>query len=361
MPTPRPLSVHSGRDLGPQFVENPHRMIGQDGAYSVPLGEETLWFFGDTLVGRRILGKSLWYPGGVAVGHADMSGRGDIERMINNTGLLLQGRTGRAGLKKFRYVCDEEGELRALIPLLAEENPDWDRIWCLHGCRIDDRVYLYFVKVRMLETGPFPVNFEIAGSGLSVGSVRDLVFRRVRYHDTDLLWHWPAPAFASAVLLDSGEGWVYCFGVTRDAAGIQRCCLARVRPEDIEHIERYEYLVSRKPEWSPELDGAVTIFTDVPNELSVSFNRHLSQYLAVHSLGLTGVIVGRTAANPWGPWSDAVPLWKVAAAEHRWPYPQLIYAGKEHPELSEENGRVLYLTYIEFEEYFPHLVELTLA
>jgi hypothetical protein len=29
--------------------------------------------------------------------------------------------------------------------------------------------------------------------------------------------------------------------------------------------------------------------------------------------------------------------------------------------LSEGEGKILYLTYIEFEEYFPHLVEVTLA
>jgi hypothetical protein len=39
---------------------------------------------------------------------------------------------------------------------------------------------------------------------------------------------------------------------------------------------------------------------------------------------------------------------------------QLIYAGKEHPELSADGGRRIYLTYIEFEEYFPHLIEVTL-
>ena len=45
------LRAASARDLGPQFVNNPHGMIGQDGAYSIPMGPQTLWFFGDTLIG----------------------------------------------------------------------------------------------------------------------------------------------------------------------------------------------------------------------------------------------------------------------------------------------------------------------
>jgi hypothetical protein len=38
----------------------------------------------------------------------------------------------------------------------------------------------------------------------------------------------------------------------------------------------------------------------------------------------------------------------------------MIYAGKEHVELAKDNGRTIYMTYIEFEEYFPHLIEITL-
>ena len=73
--TGRKVKVKKVRDLGPQFVNNPHRMVGQDGAFSIPLNEkETLWFFGDTLIGERTPGESLWYPGGKPVGPKDMSG-----------------------------------------------------------------------------------------------------------------------------------------------------------------------------------------------------------------------------------------------------------------------------------------------
>jgi hypothetical protein len=41
--------------------------------------------------------------------------------------------------------------------------------------------------------------------------------------------------------------------------------------------------------------------------------------------------------------------------------PPLIYAGKEHPELAEEDGRIVYITYVEFEEYYPHLLEVKLG
>ena len=99
----------------------------------------------------------------------------------------------------------------------------------------------------------------------------------------------------------------------------------------------------------------------MPSELSVSYNQHLGQYLAVHSLDLSGKIVARTAANPWGPWSEPSVLWEVKV-HHATPppYPTLVYAGKEHPEMSAQSGRVIYLTYVEFEEYFPRLIEIVL-
>ena len=38
----------------------------------------------------------------------------------------------------------------------------------------------------------------------------------------------------------------------------------------------------------------------MPNELSVSYNNYLNKYLAVHSLDLSGKIVGRTSPTPGG-------------------------------------------------------------
>lgn len=357
-----PLRIASTRDLGPQFTENSHQMVGQDGAFSIPLGNETLFFFGDTLVGSRVPGESLWYPGGKAVGHADMSGKHSIRRMLNNTGLLLADGDGRSGLRTFRYLCDETGGLRTLIPLEGDEDPDWDRIWCLHGIRIDRRLVLFFVKVRMLETGPFPVNFDIVGSGMAVGDPVTFTFCRVIRNGSSILWNARQPRFAAALFHDHAAGWIYAFGALHDGKGGQECHLARVRPEAIDDPSAYMVLSSAAPHWSPTIADSVPVFTGMPNEMSVSFNSHLGCYLAVHSYLLSGDIVARTAPAPWGPWSEPVVLWSVRPVRPApLPYPPLVYAGKEHPSLSADGGKTIYLTYVEFEEYYPHLVEVTLA
>jgi hypothetical protein len=366
----KPIIVAGARDIGLMFADNPHRMVGQDGAFSIVLSPgRTLWFFGDTLIGRRPpAGQSLWTIDGQPVGPADMTGRGTFERMINNTGLVLNHNSGAEALDDFRYITsddddddddDDDRQLRALIPLEGDdEHPDRDRIWCQHGIALGEKIVLSFIKVKMLDDGPLPVNFEIVGSGLAVGSSRDWIFRRVAREGSSILWPAKQPHFATAFLAPEEDDFIYCYGTVKQS-GTQNCYLARVPASEIDRPERWEYLMNREGAWSPRIAEAVVLFSGMPSELSVSWNTHLGAYLAVHSLDLTGKIVGRTAPKPWGPWSPPVTLWMVKKP-HPFPYMQLIYAGKEHPELSGDGGRRIYLTYIEFEEYFPHLVEVTL-
>jgi hypothetical protein len=292
-----------------------------------------------------------------------MSGHGSIDKLHNNTGLILRESTGRNGLKNYMYICDDSGNIKQLIPREPHEHPDEIRVWCLHGIALGEKVCCYFITVRMKAEGPMPVNFELVGSGLAVGNSKDWNFKRIPYGDTTIWWNSTLPQFGTTALHPRDEERVYLYGVIKDSAGIQQCYLARVRTDEIENLEQYEYLVSGEPKWGHDPREAVPVMQAMPNEMSVSWNPYLDSYLAVHSLDLTSNIVGRTAPHPWGPWSEPVVLWKVVPPklDYTIPYEHMIYAGKEHPELSEENGRVLYLTYIEFEEYFPHLVEVELA
>lgn len=358
------IQVAGARDLGPQFVQNPHRMVGQDGAFSFVLPDgNSFWFFGDTLIGRRPEGCP-WIIDGKLVDHRDMTGMGGYERMINNTGLILPKQSGERGLRDFRYILDSHGQLKTLIPLETGEDPDWDRVWCQGGIAIGGKIILSFIQIRMIErnTGPLPIGFEIVGSGLAVSAAPDKSFSRVRRNGTHLLWNADQPHFGIAFVYEPRDGFVYIYGTVNEKAG-HRAYLARATPAHVDQPERYEYFAGDE-RWSAKLGDAVPLFGGMPSEMSVSYNAHLGAYLAVHSLDLTGKIVGRTAPKPWGPWSDAVTLWEASqpTLAYRLPYPMpLIYAGKEHPQLSPDGGRTIYLTYIEFEEYFPHLVEVTLA
>lgn len=356
----RPLRVADARDLGPQFGDNPYRMTGQDGAYSIPLGDgRVFWYFGDTLIGERPPGSlrdvfTRLAEIGQPQGHAP------FERLPTNTGLVLPVQSGRDGLTDFAHIVDADGEIRQLVPPGPGDRDEWDRMWCMHGVALGDTLYLSYMHIRMLldEGGPFDMGFEIIGTGLAKGDAEAWQFERL-HHDGDAMWwRYPQPQFASAIL--PSDGWLYFYGVTGHEDSAQRAYLARVRPDEIEDRDRYTYLSSPEPTWSDDIADAIPLFEGPPNELSISYNDHLGSYLAVHSYNTDGRQVGRTAPAPWGPWSEPTTLWTVEAHEGK-KYPVAAYAGKEHPAHAEDGGRVIYLTYVEAEEYFPHLIEVTLA
>lgn len=354
------FTVKSAEDRGALFTKNQHRMAGLDGGYSIPLNNgRTLWFFGDTLIGERKEGQSLWYEFGLGEGEVNMSGWGNFDLMLNNTGILVPAETGFSGREGFSFVSDDKGDIRQLIGNLPGEDPEDYRIWCLDGCTIGETVYLYYLKILMIPDQPLLSNFKVVGGGLAKGDRNSLEFTRMGEGEFRLFWPEGQPGFGSAVYHDPRDGWVYLYGSYKDEHGGQHCYLSRVKSEKIEDLGSYEYWSGEG--WSRRLSKAEPVFGGMPNEMSVSWNPYLARYLSVHSLGLTGEVVARTAPEPWGPWSDPLLLWKVnplfPATDKFFP---LIYAGKEHPEMSPDGGKTIFLTFIEFEEYFPHLVKLEL-
>ncbi len=340
------FSVATARDLGLLFTNNNVNMIGQDGAYSIPINaHETLWVFGDTFIGTF-----------------DEIGKRIIERMPHNTGLICRSTDAGLGLTDFSYLTDETAELRQLIPLSPDEDQAGHRIWAMHGCCIDGKVYLYYIRVKILPEGQWPYKFDVEGSGLAVGNYPELIFHRIEDNRSTILWYKDEPLFGVAALPVKADGFVYVYG-SYYKNWQHYCALARVPLDSLGYISYYEYLISPKPEWSVDRTKAISIMEGMPTEMSVSYNGYLGCYLAIHSWETTGKIVGRTAPHPWGPWSEPVVLWtpKVPLRNPLVYNGPLVYAGKEHPELAQQNGKIIYLTCVEFEEYYPRLVEVTLA
>lgn len=352
------LQPTAARSLGPQFADNPNRMAGQDGAYSIPLDDGALWFFGDTLIGERPVDERM--P------HDTLREYDGFERLPANCGLVLDDESGQGGLRNFEYVTDGQNEIRPLIEIRPDERSDTVRPWCLDGCYVDGTVYLFYVVV---EVGgdvdeDFESGFEIVGSGVARGAPTDLEFTRIERDGSTIFWEKADdrrdPHFGSAVRVDPHSDYVYVYGAETTEAGYDDCYVARVDEESVGTPASYEYY-DGEGGWSTVLDDARPVFYGMPNEMSVSYNEHLESYLAVYSLDQTGHVVGRTAPNPWGPWEAPVILWTVDPAHERLASHVPTYAGKEHPELAVDGGRTIYITYVEFSEYFPHLVEVELA
>jgi hypothetical protein len=109
---------------------------------------------------------------------------------------------------------------------------------------------------------------------------------------------------------------------------------------------------SRKHEDASDVEG----LRDIPSELSVAYNRYLGGYLAIHSIGISDRIRLSLAPKPWGPYRQIAEI----GAPHRAFEKAFCYAGKEHPELSEQGGKVVHVTYVDSQRYWLQLLKVTL-
>ena len=98
-----------------------------------------------------------------------------------------------------------------------------------------------------------------------------------------------------------GDPYIYSFGTPAGRGG--SAYVARVAPEAIPDVTKYEYWNSDQNAWVPGNPGAAAVVIPGPvGEMSAQFNTYLHQYLAMYCNGANDVVF-RTAPAPQGPWS----------------------------------------------------------
>jgi hypothetical protein len=335
--------VASVRYLGNQFLDNRVRVTGADGATSTALPSgESLWVFGDTIEGpfKSIHGL-------------------DLTRFRSNTAAIAPQQNAANGIKRFRFLAEPDGKRpRQIVPFAPDEDPAVHRVWAIHGVCLRKRIYLFYHRITLLKGVDVFVNFQLDGMGIARADTDDLQFRRLAAPDgTREFWKGREPSFG--VFVERSGDYIYLWGSL--ATGMH---LARVRPDSIEKLAGYEYLVEAPtpgqpdvaPRWSKEFQPTAKLFDSVPNEMSAAYNPYLRKHIAFHSLHRENKIVMRTAPRITGPWSGPQVVYRPERVKDT----ELIYAAKEHPELAREGGRVLYVTFVNSATYVPQLIELTL-
>jgi hypothetical protein len=168
--------------------------------------------------------------------------------------------------------------------------------------------------------------------------------------------------FGSAVVggVPANDPYLYIVGI-KERAGKKVGNLARVRKERIEHLTDYEYFTGTPimPRWTNAVSEAADVegLADFPNELSIAYNNYLKGYLAVHSIGVEPRLRLSLAPHPGGPYRKIAEI----GAPHRAFERAFCYAGKEHPELAEQNGKIIYVTYVDSQRYWLQLLKITLS
>lgn len=299
-------------------------ILGQDGAASIAVDNGSLWVFADTFYGQKKDGGGLDVDGAVT-NNAAWSTRGDEN----------------GGIPKLKHLLDSRGRPANLIALDKQENARRYRIWPGHGIQIGQRIYLFYSLVVVFGRGAW--DFRHEGQGLAVRSAHHKQFVRLRTAGRYLYWRHDQPRFGTAVL-QRGGGWVYIYG--RSESGDRGWYVARVLPNFIDDIRRYEYYVGtteKGAEWDSNLDRARPLFADGPPEASVVYNAALRRLVMLYSRFLEKDVVLRTASEPWGPWSAPQAIYQCRALGDD----ASCYGAKEHPELTSNDGWRTYFTLID--------------
>ncbi|HEV7420831.1 MAG TPA: DUF4185 domain-containing protein [Mycobacterium sp.] len=204
------------------------------------------------------------------------------------------------------------------------------------------------------ETGIIPT------AGVSVGNHQYLNFMSIR--DWNSPGSWSTNFSAIAMSPDNGETWgvypgtirtptagnenfqmgaflkpgpgdpyIYSFGTPNGRSG--SAYVARVAPNLVPDLTKYEYWNSDNGSWVPGNPAAATPVIPGPvGEMSAQYNTYLKQYLVLYGNGANDIVM-RTAPAPQGPWSPEqllVPSMQI---------PGGIYAPFLHP---WSTGRELY-------------------
>jgi len=339
---PRILTV---RSRGLLFTDNQAGVSGVDAGYSIPAGRRVLWLFGDVFLQHPTDPDRRWVGG------------------LSNAALVAPLGRGPEPLRRGRFVTDRATGLAVEVIPHAPGEGVGTRLWPLGGWHDAARGRLYVYWSRIRTTGSGPLDFRLEGHGLAEADAADLErirFRRLPAPDGGELW-WPAsgPVFGAAVAEDRAAGWLYVLGV-RERAGAKEALLARVRPAQIADRSAYAYYAGPPvaPRWSPSPDEAAPVEgLGGFSEASLSWNDYLGGWLATHSVGIEERVRLCLAASPWGPYRSIGEI----GARHQAFANAFCYAGKEHPHMAKEGGRVVYVTYVDSNRYWLHLLEVTLA
>lgn len=341
--------VAAVRDLGVQFRDNDVDITGQDAVTSVTLpDEQTFWIFGDTIEGPFDSIRGF-----------------ELTEVLSNTGAIVPLQDLSDGVREFRYLTDASGSrARQLIEFVAPEHKSRQRLWAIHGAHTGGHLYLYYHRITMDPTLDVFETFTLDGMGVARAD-DEYRFERLRAPDGTFEW-WKGDQPGFGVWVQPHGEHLYLWGsIQPESKSAGDMYLARVRPEQVADLAAYEYLVQAptlaepdvEPVWAAEFTPTACLFSDVPNEMSSSWNEHLGAFVSLTTYQRDNILVIRTAPALTGPWSEP----QVVFRPERTSPAALFNAGKEHPEFAREGGRVTYMTFIDSTVYAPHLIEITFA
>lgn len=329
--TPK-CEVTAVRDVGPlQFLAI---IRGRDGGYSARFHDQSVWVFGDSVLHSPGEDGSQWRS-------STWCHSKDLDASDNLSGLDEPVDSKGAPAEFLPFTEDELAYNNANNRLdLPEEKRSRYALW--PGPVVVDpktgKGYVFYSKI-FARVGNF--NFHATGYSVALwdGPGKPVVRPTIgkEGHDPTLLFP-KGDAIIGQGAMISGE-WLYVYGCdTKELSW--PCIVARVRPTDVLDRGAWQFFAG-DGRWSKEWKEAVSVMDAAPM-LTVHWNEHLGQYLAVYSTPLKNTISLRTAEHAEGPWSESRVVAQCLAPTDPKTW---CYSGLAHPELAKDKGKVEYFSY----------------
>ena len=319
-------------DLG--TIDQGSLVVGRDGGYSGIVNGDVVWVFGDSVFTVADASGNTWLSNSFATGNPLDSN--------NSTYALLTGTdSDNRPATLLDYTSDElsynanhQGENCAVPPC-----GDRFALWPGALARDDERnrTLMFYQKIH---ASPGEFNFYGVGQSIAIWNDGEPSPQRVVINAESttptLLFQPSEPPLGSGAIIS--QSYLYTFSCRIDNLD-KPCILARVPQDDVLIHEAWEYWTG--DEWEDDFRLAVGLFNG-NDIMSVHYDGELNRFIAVYSKPLDRTIQLRTAAELTGPWSRPldVTLAQPSQSGNGW-----VYDALAHPELTQDEEGLLYLTY----------------
>jgi len=312
------------------------RVICQDGAFSIPLPDQTaLWLFGDTFLGTFV------------------GERPEFEGAVSNSVCRVSNISTQPTAE---YLVNAKGRADFVVPLQAPESWEKHRIWPCTGIHIDGSTYLFYERIEI--TGNTMWSFQGVGVGLAIAQGNSWNFQRVCIPETAS----EVPIVPQSAVIYGKDCLLYF--LSKIDAYTSAVFLSKVPITSLADPKAYQFWKGGCDFSSSKAEAAYLVM-DVYGQVSVAYNPYLDQFVMFHvghpALHPRSIFI-RTAKHPFGPWSEPVLVFSLPGELGK-DLVGLFYCAYLHPELFRENGRVMAITYciVDTNPQNPALVEIELT
>ena len=287
------------------------------------------------------------------------------------------------------FISDKDNKAKNIIKhhkCKNEENYEVTKI-CQGAVMVKGVLYAFYESIRSWgKPGYWDVNYSGAIKSLDYGQtwirchdltwvgkidnyqkeIEELVKEDVDMNKVDIsidIHSHHSEAFSQIYPFEGNDDYIYILG--RRGGRQYGVSLGRVKCDNIEHFDEYEYYVNQK--WIKGIEGlkqlneheSESYIIPLPvSNITIAFNKYLNKYLALYYKPNVGVVL-RTSKTITGPFIDEQLLIKQDD-EHLPVTPYGLYGGFTHEMMNKDNGQIIYFIVSQWnkEAYLSELFEL---